>query len=283
MKKEKYNKVMNDKSLLLLLHNVYSHLKLNYDFLMVIVGDTGSGKSMFGLHLLEMWYKIVLQKGSVDPELIKNVNTDYKKWVRRFKDLDAYDMNIYDEGATALDSKDAMSKLSKDLSKLFNVFRSKRFFSVIILPSFFNLNKYFRENRLRCVVWVDKRGRAKFFDKKYGVKYLNAYNERRPVKDMNRARPFLIVNFPDYKGILREPYEKMKDQGVDDILDEVIERTSTVDFTKDFNEIALEKVRRSREKGKTFKKISEELGISIGKTHGLWVKSNMIETVKRNK
>lgn len=257
---------MNDKFLITLLQNVYEHLKLSYDFVLIITGDTGTGKSMLSLHIIELWYRVILGK-EITPEHIKQINTDYKKWVVNFRDLEPYDINIYDEGATALDSKDAMNRLSKDLSKLFNVFRSKRFFTVIVLPSYFNLNKYFRENRLRSLMWVDKRGHYRFISK-VGVKYLNAYNERTPFKNMNRGRPFFTGNFKDYNGILREPYEAMKDSGVDEILAQVIESTNNnMNVEKTLFELHNKTILKGRHDGKSYTTLAGELGIGLGTVH----------------
>lgn len=254
----------HDTRIVSFLHNIHNHLKNDYDFLLVIVGDTGTGKSMFALQLLEAWYKLILQE-SFDEKRISQVNTSFVSWVKKFQDLREFDMNIYDEGSTSLDSKDAMSKLSKDLTKLFNVFRAKRFFSVIILPSFFNLNKYFREQRIRGLVHVPKRGRYRLFSK-VGINYLNALNERRLVKNMYVASPIHSSVFPDYKGVLRSLYDKKKMSGVDGVLEEVVlsiqkgvkSRVSLFELHGD----DVLKARSKRVKD-SYRVIGEDLGICI--------------------
>ena len=246
-----------DGFLTIILLNIYEHLKKNYDYTLIVVGDTGTGKSMFCLHLLETWYKIVL-KEEFNKGHIKNINTDYLKWIRRFKQLKAYDMNIFDEGATSLDSKQHMEKVSKDITKLFNVFRCKRFLSVIVLPSFFYLNKYFRENRLRGLVWINERGNYRWYTKQ-GIKWLNANNERRTLKSMGLAYPIHENKFPDYQGVLKQSYEVMKNEGVDKILDEVLgdnkKKVTLVDVYKD-------EVKQMVADGKKHWEIRQELGIS---------------------
>lgn len=203
-----------------ILLNVYAHLQRNYDYLLVVVGDTGVGKSMWVLHLLETWYRVVLGR-ELDDSLVDNVCISYRSWVENFQRLGRFDLNVFDEGSTALDSKDAMSKLSRDLAMLFNVVRVKGVFSVVVLPSFFHLNKYFRENRLRGVVWIDRRGRYSFFSK-VGVKFLNVYNASRRYKSMGVARPIHRGVFPDYSGVFRSVYDSKKDLGVSEVLDGVI-------------------------------------------------------------
>lgn len=249
--------------MLTILLNIYEHLVNDWDYLLVIVGDTGTGKSMFSLHLLEEWYTFVLKK-PVTKDLAIQMASDYRVWLKNFRELKEYDMNIYDEGATTLDSKAHMTKLSRDLSKLFNVFRAKKFFSVIVLPSFFDLNKYFREKRLRGLIWVDKRGHYKFYTK-LGIDYLNAYNERAVIKSMYRARPFHESPFPDYKGVLLKPYLQEKENTMDGILEEVIKSNTTTTGKKANTENAVEffsdEVKKMLQKGKTQTQIRERLGI----------------------
>jgi len=241
--------------------DVYDHLKADYDMTLIISGDTGTGKSMLALNIFETWYKVILKK-EIKPEMIDQVNTNFVEFVKKFKDLKEYDVAIFDEGATQLDSKAHMEKLSRQITKLYNVFRCKKFFTIIILPSYFNLNKYFREHRLRGCIWVNKRGKYCLYTKK-GVNWLNAMNERRNLKSMNVAYPIHKGTFPDYKGILREPYDKRKMEGVNQILDEVIadgERAKKV-YTPLYETIK-DDVAKLLKKKYTWKQMKEELDVS---------------------
>jgi len=252
----------NDVVMTTILYNIHAHLVDDFDYLLVVVGDTGTGKSMFVLNLLETWYRAILKK-PITLDMVDQVNTSYTGWVKKFQELEAYDMNIYDEGATGLDSKQSMSKLSKDLSKLFNVFRCKKFLSVIVLPKFFRLDKYFREDRVRGLVYVDKRGRYKFYTKK-GLQYLNAYNEKRTFKSMGVARAIHSNTFPDYKGILLEKYLENKEKGVNAVLQGVIDGLDNKHKPKTIVEAKKEEVKELLSKGFKEVDILKELGISKG-------------------
>lgn len=247
----------SDTDVVTMLLNIKHHLEDDYDYVLIVCGDTGTGKSMFGLNLLDTWYREILKK-PLTKGMIDQVNTNFQKFVQKFQDLEPYEMNIFDEGVVALDSKDAMTKFSKNLSKMFNVFRTKRFFTIIILPSFFNLNKYFRENRIRGLVWVNKRGKYKWYSKK-GIMYLNAYNENKKIKSMMLARPIMSNSFPDYKGLLREEYNKRKNEGVDDIIAEVMHQANTENKT--VKELYREDVKKLKLKNKSIRVIGEKLGI----------------------
>jgi len=251
----------HDVGIIRILLNIKRGLEKNFDYVLVIAGDTGTGKSMWNLHLVEAWTKLL--GGKVDkktaPTIMKQVNVEKLKWLGEFKELKRYDINTFDEGAAGLGSKQYMEMFSKTLEMLFQVVRHKMFFSVIVVPNFFRLNKFFREDRLRGLVYVNKRGHYNFYTRKQVIK-LCLINEKRIIKKMNIVPSLHCGSFPDYDGVLREPYEKLKDIGVDNILDEVIEmnkpkrNVSVLEANKN-------KVKKLLEMGKTSLQIREKLNI----------------------
>lgn len=240
-----------------LLIDVYEHMKKDYDFMMVITGDTGTGKSHFALNLFETWYRCILKK-PVTKDMVKQISQNYQGWLKSFSEIGEYDMNIFDESARDLNSIDFATRISKDINKLFDVCRCKKFFSVVILPNFFRLNKALREDRIRGLVWVYKRGQYMVFSKE-DLKYLNGYNERRKIKSMRVARPSFCASFPGYKGVLLKDYEERKMSGVDEVLEEVMgsisktKKTLTEEYQDEVNELI--------DAGKTYAQIRKELSI----------------------
>jgi hypothetical protein len=209
----------SDAEIVKILLDIKDGLDKNFDYVLVIVGDTGVGKSMFLLHLVEAWQRIIGKK--VNSKLVEQVNVDKMKWLEKFKELEAYDINAFDEGAYGLGSKQYAETFSKTLEMMFQVIRYKRFLSVIVIPNFFRLNKFFREDRLRGLVYVDKRGQYKFYTRKKIIR-LTQLNEGRSVKNMDLVKPFHVGSFPDYKGVLLKAYDVQKNISVNKILDEVI-------------------------------------------------------------
>ncbi len=55
------------------------------------------------------------------------IASDYETFIHNFKTLKAHDINVYDECATTLDSKSSMTKISRDIIKLFNVSKAKQY------------------------------------------------------------------------------------------------------------------------------------------------------------
>ena len=132
----------SDSEIVKIMLDIKEGLDNNFDYVLVIVGDTGVGKSMFLLHFVEAWQRIIGKK--VDDKLIGQVNVDKMKWLEKFKELEAFDINAFDEGAYGLSSKQYSETFSKTLEMMFQVIRYKRFLSVIVIPNFFRLNKFFR-------------------------------------------------------------------------------------------------------------------------------------------
>lgn len=254
-----------DLGIINILLNVYHHMDDDWDFVMVIEGDPGTGKSTFALNLLETWYKVILRK-KITKEHINCIHQGYVPFLKHYKEMGAYDMNIYDESSKDLNSLDFMKKLSKDLVKLYDVFRCKRFFTVVILPKFFRLNKALREDRIRCVVEVPKRKTYKLWAKR-GVTLANAFNQGRKMKRMGIIKPMHISCFPDYNGILRAAYKDQKEGGVDAVLDEVIGSAAQSTASMTLVDAYKTQVAELRDKGKTLPEIAKELRISVGTAH----------------
>jgi len=246
------------------LFNIYKHLQDDYDFLLIICGDTGTGKSRFALQLLESWYRVVLGREDFDESYIKNFNTKFDLWASNYKSLRPFEMNVFDEGSTALDSKEYMSVLSRNLSRMFSVIRYKRIFSVIVLPDFFSLNKSFRENRLRGLVHIHKRGRYRLFTKK-GVLRLCGFNAKRTFKSLFVTSPLHLGSVPDYKGSLLKPYEEMSFKGKDGIIDDVVfEIESSKHSKRSLFDIYGKKIADLKRQGVSNRGVSKQLDISLG-------------------
>jgi hypothetical protein len=258
----------HDIGMLKILLAIKQGLHEDFDYPLIVSGDTGKGKSHLILHLLEVWQRLLGKE--VTSELISQMHVDRMKWLKKFKELEPLDINIFDEGANGLGSKQYAEKFSKTLEMLFQVIRKKRFFTVIIIPNFFRLNKYFREDRLRGMIYVDKRGFYRFYTRKQIVR-LCQINDRRPVKNMNVVRPFHTNKFPKYKGILLDAYNEMAMQSTDDLLNEVIEiNDETLKKGRNLSEVIAPKVFELHNNGevsgtKIAQILSKEMGRKISK------------------
>lgn len=241
------------------LFNVRHHMEeYKYDYPIVICGGTGNGKSMFQLHLIELWYRVVLGQ-DIDASYIRYIKNTRKGWVNNFKSLKPLDINSNDEGADGITSKEGMTRFGRDIQRLYMVIRKKLLFTPILIPDYFDLPLYFRK-RIRCCIYIPKKGQFKFYTME-NLKWVNALNEGKELKRMEVTSPFFSGVFPDYTGVLRKPYDAMSNISADTILDEIIrdiddKNYSTVD--EHFDE-----VKTLLLEGKKSKEIAEGVGISF--------------------
>lgn len=200
--------------------NIYEGMSVdNYDFPMVICGEVGNGKSMFVLHFIELWYRVVLRQ-RLTFQHIRHLQKTRDSWIANFKKVEKFDINANDEGTNSLMSKESMTKFNITLNKLYNVCRKKLIMTPILIPDYFELPTWYRK-RIRCAIEIDKRGFFNVYDKQ-SLSFANAFNMSKPIKTLKRVRPYLKGCFPDYMGVLRDPYDADESKSVDEILDHLV-------------------------------------------------------------
>lgn len=240
------------------LTNIHYHMKKDkYDFPLVICGGTGNGKTMLQLHIIELWYRVVLQQEFTEQH-IKHVQNTRKGWINNFKNLKEYDINSNDEGIDGISSKEGMTRFGKHIQRLYNVFRKKLYFTIILIPDYFDLPLYFRK-RIRGCIYVHKKGQFKYYTME-NLKWVNALNETREMKKMEVSRCFFSGTFPDYQGAIRKAYDSMQFKATDNTIDEIL---MDIDDTS-FNVVNMnyDQVVEMFKQGQSYKQIQEELGIS---------------------
>jgi len=125
------------------------------DFIVVVTGYEGLGKSTLALEMCNEW----------DPEFSEQKITfhpkNFRKTVINSKFPDAV---MLDEGAFSFFSRNAMSGDVKKNVQLLTACRKYNLMIIICVPDFFILDKYLREHRVRAVVRVTKRGRFQVFN-----------------------------------------------------------------------------------------------------------------------
>lgn len=133
-------------------------VKKDWDFITIYDGIEGGGKST----------KAIQDHLYLDPTLdLKRIcmtSEDFQKQVINAK---PYQAVIYDEAITGLYSREAKKYVNTSITKLLAQIRQKNLFIGIILPSFFDLDKYVAMWRARSLVSVYtrnmERGYFKFF------------------------------------------------------------------------------------------------------------------------
>lgn len=135
----------------------------DWDFVFLIDGMEGGGKS------------VLAQQGATycDPtfnaDRIAFTPEEFKTAVLSAK---KYQAVIYDEAYTGLSSRGTMSDINKILVQMLAEIRQKNLFVFIVMPTFFDLDKYVALWRSRALLHV-------YTDKGFGRGYFEFYNKDR--------------------------------------------------------------------------------------------------------
>lgn len=242
------------------LERIFHHVKeRDYDEVIAIVGDEGVGKTNVGLHVIEWWLRKLY--GKVEPEdAEKYIALDSPKFASVLHGLKQYEPALHDEAAD-LSARGAMSKVNKLYTQAYQIIRGDNLLTVLILPSLFDLDPFFRKRRVRHMILVYGRGRMAFWSKSR-LRKMVEYNERLPYKNYFVMRPTFYDTFPKYKGPLLAKYQAMKKekmQGVRKWLYHEMKNLGDPDAERIARD---EKVLKYLDMGMTQKQAAEMLGVT---------------------
>lgn len=135
--------------------------KRDKDFVMIVDGNEGSGKST-----------LAIQMGTYfDPTLnLDRICFSGAEFKQAILSASQGQCVIFDEAFTGLASRSALSEINKMLVSLMMQMRQKNLFVIIVLPTFFLLDKYVALFRAKCLVNVYElrgvRGYFRVFNRK---------------------------------------------------------------------------------------------------------------------
>jgi hypothetical protein len=120
-------------------------IKKDWDMIFVVDGYEGSGKSVMAMQLASYCDETFnLDRIVFNPD-------DFKKVIMA---SEPYQAVIYDEAYGGLSSKRALSEVNKSIVQMLTVIRQRNLFVFIVLPSFFDLDKYVALWRSRGLIHV---------------------------------------------------------------------------------------------------------------------------------
>lgn len=120
-------------------------IKNDWDFLFVYDGVEGSGKSTAAMqHAFYCDPSLSLDRYAFTPMEFHNV----------VMKSDRYQAVVYDEAWSGLNSRQAMSKINRSLISMLTQIRQKNLFVFIVLPTFFDLDKYVALWRSRALIHI---------------------------------------------------------------------------------------------------------------------------------
>ena len=125
-----------------------SRIAHDYQNIIVVDGQTGSGKSNCAIQLALAMNK----HWDIQSNYIYDI-TDLR---RKLRNLDNHPILLMDEGSIILNSLNTMKRDDQDIIAMFDTLRTKHITTIVCCPNMYKLNKTFREThcqyRLLCPV-----------------------------------------------------------------------------------------------------------------------------------
>lgn len=123
-------------------------LDKNNDYLIVISGREGAGKSSLGI-LCGLYFDKNFSE--------KNIAFEGRDFLKLLKTLPDGSVIMWDEAVMGAYNRNSMTKLNVQIATALMVSRIKRMLLIVILPSFFMLDKYIRMHRVGLVINLPER------------------------------------------------------------------------------------------------------------------------------
>ncbi len=137
-----------------------------------------------------------------------------------------YQAVVYDEAFSGLSSREAMGRINRSLVKMLAEIRQKRLFVLIVMPTFFDLDKYVALWRSRYLihVYTDRKGRRgsfKFFNIDYkkmlfvnGKKYYSYSVKTKYMQEKHLRNHNFRGKFTNHYVVDEAEYRKLKNEGM---------------------------------------------------------------------
>jgi adenylylsulfate kinase-like enzyme len=180
--------------------------KKDRDFVLVVDGEEGSGKSVLSMQLAK----------ELDPNFtLDNICFNADQFLQRLKSAPKFSCIVLDEAFSSANSRSALTEVNRSLIGVATEMRQQNLFVIIVIPSFFDLDRYFALWRCRALFHVyfkedGARGSYVIFpktQKKYlyltGKKY---YDYSKPVS------PYPPCSFNNFYTVDEIEYRKKKAQ-----------------------------------------------------------------------
>jgi len=134
--------------------------KKDFDYVMIVDGSEGTGKSVMAFQIAKV----------LDPKFdLDNICFTPSEFIKAVTHAKPYSCIVFDEAFTGLSSRAALSEVNRLLVSLMMEMRQNNLFVILVMPTFFMLDKYAVLHRSKEMFHVHlrngKRGFWRFYDK----------------------------------------------------------------------------------------------------------------------
>lgn len=202
-----------------ILETVQKRLERNQNWLCVVTGDTGTGKSWLSILMADKLSKMLGTKFSID-----SVAFTPKELVNTIKTIPPKSTIIMDEAGVNYGARDFMRKENKALGSIFQMFRFKQLALIYTLPdsSMLDINARRLMHVYIETLPIDYRrnlSQVKWFNvhiNRWSGEIIHKYPR---VVTKNGYSVVKVVKFPKPSEALINAYEKKKSDAFDDLMD----------------------------------------------------------------
>jgi septin family protein len=222
-----------DKNLRYLVYFIRRRLRKDWDIVIAISGEEGSGKSTFGILLSSLIDKKwnLLDNMALIP--------DEKEVVREYCKLNKYQCYMIDEAVRAFYKMNFMTTMTQTLVKMWATERYQNKATLLLIPRFTDLVENFRNHRVKLWIHIIARGKgiayirdddphnndpwsidyARNLKKKWNKKKnLSLLTVEERIEIEKRLPNFLFAfDFPDLDPEFKKLYNKLKTQSRKDV------------------------------------------------------------------
>lgn len=176
--------------------------KKDFDYVFAIDGEEGAGKSVFAFQVAKI----------LDPDFdVSQIAFTADEFIKKVVNAKPFQCIVFDEAFTGLSSRAALSEVNQLLVALMMEMRQKNLFIILVMPSFFMLDKYAVLHRARCLIHVYMRNGKRGFWGLYNknrMKYL--YLKGKKYFDYSHQEPVIFGRFQNQYMINEEKYREVK-------------------------------------------------------------------------
>ena len=129
---------------------INNHVRKDFDHFIIFSGKEGMGKSTMAIKIGPY----------IDPNFnVNNICFTFNEIKKAIKDAPKYSYILIDEGGLNLYSRDAMTAVNRELTKLFMIMRQRNIVLAFCIPNFHLLDTYIRDHRSDILFQITERGK----------------------------------------------------------------------------------------------------------------------------
>jgi len=178
-------------------------IRKDWDMLFVCDGSEGSGKSVMVQQMAKY----------CDPSLtIERIVFTPKGFREAIIEAKPYQAVVYDEAYTGLSSRATMSLINRTLISMLAEIRQKNLFVFVVMPCFFDLDKYVALWRSRALlhVYVGDNFQRGFFSFYNSTRKKDLYINGKKYYNYNKPKPNFFGRFTNHYTVDEDEYRKKK-------------------------------------------------------------------------